>query len=117
MLKLRNGTAMIDFAWVRDARHVAIAPGTFGWWASYLGSADSVYYPARPSSALPWCLIMPTDDPRFIFLGGGASELEWRGGAEGSHLARLHCLQASSRPELSPGWHRTAKSKKTQTTV
>ena len=42
------------------------------------------------------CLIMPTDDPRYAFVGDGAPERVARGGTEGSHLARRECLLKTS---------------------
>ena len=52
-LRLRNGSALQDFAWVRAARHIGIAPSTFGWWAGYLSEARTINYPALPSSQMP----------------------------------------------------------------
>ena len=101
-LRLRNGSALKDFAWVRAARHIGIAPGTFGWWAGYLSEAQTIYYPALPSGAMPWCLIMPTDDPRYLFVRAkqgphtddAAPERTARGGTADALAARRECLVA-----------------------
>ena len=103
-LRLRNGSALKDFAWVRAARHIGIAPGTFGWWAGYLSEAQTIYYPALPSAAMPWCLIMPTDDPRYLFVrakqvpytDGAAPERAARGGTGDAAAARRECLVAQN---------------------
>ena len=88
--------------WVRAARHIGIAPGTFGWWAGYLSKAQTIYYPALPSGAMPWCLIMPTDDPRYLFVRAkqgphtddAAPERTARGGTADALAARRECLVA-----------------------
>jgi len=90
-LRLRNGSALKDFAWVRAAQHIGVAPGTFGWWASYLSDAQTIYYPALPSASMPWCHIMPTDDPRYRFV---RTERTARGGTVDALAARLECLVA-----------------------
>ena len=110
-LRLRNGSALKDFAWVRAARHIGIAPSTFGWWAGYLSEARTIYYPALPSSQMPWCLIMPTDDPRYLFVrskrlpnhGDAALERAARGGTVDAPLARRECLVAQ-RAAQNDGW-------------
>ena len=110
-LRLRNGSALQDFAWVRAARHIGLAPGTFGWWAGYLSEARTIYYPALPSSQMPWCLIMPTDDPRYLFVrakrlpSNGDANLKHvaRGGTVDAPLARRECLVAQ-RVSQNDGW-------------
>ena len=89
-LRLRDGSALKDFAWVRAARHIGVAPGTFGWWASYLSDAQTIYYPALPSASTQWCRIMPTDDPRYRFVR--AAEGAARGGTVDAVAARRECL-------------------------
>ena len=101
-LRLRDGSALKDFAWVRAARHIGIAPGTFGWWASYLSEAQTIYYPALPSASTQWCLIMPTDDPRYLFVRAkqgphtddATPERAARGGTVDALAARRECLVA-----------------------
>jgi hypothetical protein len=94
-LRLRDGSALKDFAWVRSARHVGIAPGTFGWWASYLSDdAQTIYYPALPSASTQWCLTMPTDDPRYRFVR--AKQGPARGGTVDAVAARRECLVAQT---------------------
>ena len=92
-LRLRDGSALKDFAWVRAARHIGVAPGTFGWWASYLSDAQTIYYPALPSAFMPWCLIMPTDDPRYRFVNAEGTA---RGGTVDAVAARRECLIVQS---------------------
>lgn len=90
-LRLLDGSALKDFAWVRAARHIGVAPSTFGWWASYLSDAQTIYFPAIPSAFMPWCHIMPTDDPRYLFV---RAERTARGGTVGALAARRKCLVA-----------------------
>ena len=73
-------------------------PGTFGWWAGYLSDAVRIYYSATPSSQMPWCKLMPTDDPRYVFVGGGAATAPVvHGGSQDSHIARRDCLKHAGR--------------------
>ena len=118
-LRLRNGSALKDFAWVRAARHIGIAPGTFGWWAGYLSEAQTIYYPALPSVAMPWCLIMPTDDPRYLFVRAKqatnhtddvAPERAARGGTVDASVARRECLVAQN-----DGWRLNKMDRKIRT--
>lgn len=56
-----------DFAFVRLASYVAIAPSTFSWWAAFLGDTSTVYFPIPFGRVpLPWCLLLPSD-PRYVF--------------------------------------------------
>lgn len=56
-----------DFAFVRLASYLAIAPSTFSWWAAFLGDASTVYFPIPFGRVpLPWCLLLPSD-PRYVF--------------------------------------------------
>eukprot|EP00930_Biecheleria_cincta_P103674 TRINITY_DN9570_c0_g1_i1.p1 TRINITY_DN9570_c0_g1~~TRINITY_DN9570_c0_g1_i1.p1 ORF type:complete len:502 (-),score=97.90 TRINITY_DN9570_c0_g1_i1:57-1562(-) len=61
---------LADWLFLKAAKHVAVSPSTYGWWAAFLGEAEDVYLPIHPGKtgfAQPWCMLFPTDDVRFVF--------------------------------------------------
>ncbi|CAK9065580.1 unnamed protein product [Durusdinium trenchii] len=58
---------LADWVWLREAKHLAMSPSTFVWWAAFLGEAERIYVPILPGLiGLPWCKLLP-EDPRFRF--------------------------------------------------
>eukprot|EP00435_Cladocopium_sp_Y103_P059283 s266_g21.t1 len=56
-----------DFAFMRLASYLAIAPSTFSWWAAFIGDASTVYFPIPFGVVpLPWCKLFPSDT-RYVF--------------------------------------------------
>jgi hypothetical protein len=54
---------LYDFAWLSAARHVAISPSTFGWWAAVIGDPKRVYFPIMPAAVpMPWCNLITKGD-------------------------------------------------------
>jgi len=93
---------LYDFAWLSAARHVAISCSTFGWWASVIGNAKTVYFPIMPNKVpMQWCGIMPKGD-RYIYDDWWASNA-YSGAKNQTELA----LQACRRYEKHGRFSRT----------
>jgi hypothetical protein len=72
-----SNDAMTDFNFVRQFRHIAIAPSTFCWWAAYLSGAKQIFFPdLRRSRTSCWrqrkvdFLRLEVDEPRYIYSEG-----------------------------------------------
>ncbi|CAL1155486.1 unnamed protein product [Cladocopium goreaui] len=59
---------LADWVWLRSAKHLVLSPSTFVWWAAFLSEALRIYVPIFPGiAALPWCKLLPSGDPRYLF--------------------------------------------------
>lgn len=62
-----SGTLEGDFATLIRANRLVITPGTFGWWAAWLGHAEQVYFPERQGIwKKPYIDLFVDDESRYI---------------------------------------------------
>lgn len=56
-----------DFATLMRANRLVLTPGTFGWWAAWLGRAENVYFPEGQGIwRKPYIDLFVDDEPRYI---------------------------------------------------
>eukprot|EP00931_Biecheleriopsis_adriatica_P039471 TRINITY_DN22574_c0_g1_i1.p1 TRINITY_DN22574_c0_g1~~TRINITY_DN22574_c0_g1_i1.p1 ORF type:complete len:618 (-),score=55.99 TRINITY_DN22574_c0_g1_i1:35-1723(-) len=60
-----------DFLWAMTAKHMAYAPSTFGFWASFLSYAHTIHFPIFPTLQgafeKPSCDLMVPGDNRYVY--------------------------------------------------